>query len=751
MNMALGTDGSEAEINFGRLVRAIFDSWKWITFVVLLAGLTTFVAVNLVAPKYRAETKILIESNETVFTGKDRGQEEDRALLDQQGVISQAQLLESVDLARAVIAEFGLTTREEFNPIVGSFFSGLLVDFGIAPSLSDAERKRKDEEAVLERYFDRLQVFPVEDSRVLVVRFWSEDAKLAAQIANGIVKEYFRRQASAKRSTTTNAISLLEPQIKTLQDQARAAQQRAREFRSGADLLLGANNQTLGQQQLAELSSQLSAARARKSDAEAKASLIRELLRSGSALETASDVLSSQFIQRLRERQVALKARIAELSTTLLSNHPQIKGLRSQLADLENQIAAEARKIVRGFESEARLADAQMASLEDSLNELKAQAARANEQEVRLAELERDATVKTARLETLMGQFREVDTRRSADLLPVDASQISSASAPLKPFSPNKTAIIVGVTLATLLLCLGYVVMREFLSGNVFLREGEHGYSPDVPSEADMDHVYGPSDEDYYDDDFEDEVHEPQSGRRAFAGPPPPLERYRNDNIAPLAKTGRRGAQGPRLNKAVAHLVRPFDESYDWLELHGLACTIVASREDEDLAVDTALELARETTDKGQSCILIALRGDVDAIESADPSHAVMGFAELVEGEASFAEVIYQDVASRAHIIPAGRWDAAIDDIDVEQFGFLLGALTQTYDRVLVSLGPLGSDLGTVDLLKSADSILLGVEWGQDEKWGLAAFETLTAHGFGQVFVTMAPVFDSASPVGDVA
>jgi len=735
MILPSGNSGSDAEIDFSRLVGAVYDARIWIGLLVLAAAAITFVGVNLVSPKYRAETKILIESRESIYTGKDRSQEEDRALLDQQGIVSQAQLLESVDLARTVIQKFNLVTMDEFNPVAGSVLSELLVIVGLEPTRTPEEQARKDEETVMERYFKRLQVFRVEDSRVLVVRFWTEDPKLSAKIANGIVEEYFLRQADTKRSTTKSAISLLEPQIGQLQNQARSAQRRAAEFRSGADLLMGANNQTLSQQQLAELSSQLSAARARKSDAEAKAGLIRELLRSGSALETASDVLGSQFIQRLRERQVALQSRIAELYTTLLANHPQIKGLRSQLADLESQITLEARKIVRGYESEAQLAGAQMKSLVDSLNELKAQASRANEQEVRLAELERDAAVKTARLETLMGQFREIETRQTADFLPVDARRISSASPPVNSFSPKKTAITVGVTLATLLLSLGFVVMREFMSGNAFRASSDESRTPGAPVEAAMDVTWRRLTD--------------ERGRTAV-GERKPVSGG-SGTVTNLADSGRPDSQDAKLRKAVAHLVRPFDECYEWLDLHDLKCTIVAARDDADLAVDTALELARETTDDGQSCILIALRGDVDAIEIDAPSRSVPGFAELVSGEAGFSDVIYQDVASRAHLIPAGRRDAVLEDVNAEQFGFLIDALTQTYDRVLISIGPLGADLGTIDLLKSADSVLLTVDWGHDEKWGLAAFETLTSHGFGQVFVTMAPVFDTASSVGDAA
>ena len=256
-----------------------------------------------------------------MFTGKDRGQEEDRALLDQQGIISQVQLLESGDLARTIIKEVPAGDDRRVQPDRSADHPPrCLSGIGLREPTSI-------EDEVLLRYFDRLEVFQVERSRVIVVRFWSEDPELSAKIANGIVEEYFKLQAEAKRVSTKSAISLLEPEIARLKDEVESAQRRVAEFRAGADLLLGADNQTLSQQQLAELNSQLSAARAAKSDAEAKASLIRELLKSGSALESAADVLSSQLIQRLRERQVALKARIAELSTTMLAQPSRDQGI----------------------------------------------------------------------------------------------------------------------------------------------------------------------------------------------------------------------------------------------------------------------------------------------------------------------------------------------------------------------------------------------------------------------------------------
>ena len=94
---------------------------------------------------------------------------------------------------------------------------------------------------------------------------------------------------------------------------------------------------------MGELNTQLNNARALKSDAETKARLIREMLQSGKPIE-ASDVLNSELMRRLSEQRVTLRAQLAEQSSTLLDDHPRIKELKAQLADLDRQIRDEADK-----------------------------------------------------------------------------------------------------------------------------------------------------------------------------------------------------------------------------------------------------------------------------------------------------------------------------------------------------------------------------------------------------------------------
>ena len=70
----------------------------------------------------------------------------------------------------------------------------------------------------------------------------------------------------------------------------------------------------------------------------------------------------------------ALRAQLAEQSSTLLGGHPRIKELRAQISDLDRQIREEAVRISRSLDNDARIAGARVESLGASLDQLKKQA-----------------------------------------------------------------------------------------------------------------------------------------------------------------------------------------------------------------------------------------------------------------------------------------------------------------------------------------------------------------------------------------
>ena len=318
------------------------------------------------------------------------------------------------------------------------------------------------EERVLDAYYDRFTAYAVDKSRVIVIEFQSRDPELAARVANSIAEGYLVLQQNARQEQAKSAGQWLSGEIDNLRKKVAEAESRVEDFRSKSSLFVGTNNTTLSNQQMGELNTQLNNARALKSDAESKARLIREMLQSGKPIE-ASEVLNSELIRRLSEQRVTLRAQLAEQSSTLLDNHPRIKELKAQLADLDRQLREEASKISRSLDNDARIAGGRVEGLSASLEQLKKQATSTNGKDVQLRALEREAKAQRDLLESYLAKYREANTRENIDAAPADGRIISRASVSNTPAYPKKLPIVLIATLATLMLGAGAIATGELL------------------------------------------------------------------------------------------------------------------------------------------------------------------------------------------------------------------------------------------------------------------------------------------------
>ncbi|MDN3718820.1 Wzz/FepE/Etk N-terminal domain-containing protein [Roseibium salinum] len=139
-------------LDLGGLLRAIGRALVWLLPLTLFVAVAVFLGLQFVAPKYQAEARILIESTDNRFPGASRGAEEERAILDSEGVASQVQLLMSTDLARRIAQELDLAAIPEFEAKGSASLVGdLLTSIGLGkPSAGNSE-----EERVLSHFFTR--------------------------------------------------------------------------------------------------------------------------------------------------------------------------------------------------------------------------------------------------------------------------------------------------------------------------------------------------------------------------------------------------------------------------------------------------------------------------------------------------------------------------------------------------------------------------------------------------------------------
>ena len=232
-------------------------------------------------PRYKSEARVLVEGRENIFLRPEAEKALiDRGAVDPETVTSQVQLVLSRDLAREVIKQLKLdrncrsSTRRcsEFSPLSVLRTIGILKD-PMSMTL---------EERVLAAYYDRLNAY--RDRQVAGDRRSNSSRPIPSlppaspTRSRRNISRSSRWPSRTRRAPPANGC---RASSKSCATRCRRPRPRSRTFRAKSNLFVGSNNTSLSNQQLTELSSQVSAARAQKADAEARARLIREALRAG--------------------------------------------------------------------------------------------------------------------------------------------------------------------------------------------------------------------------------------------------------------------------------------------------------------------------------------------------------------------------------------------------------------------------------------------------------------------------------------
>ena len=697
------------ELDLGALGRALWRRKGRIALLTLLAAGIAFVAVNMVTPRYKSEARVLVETRENIFLRPEAERTNERATttVDQEAMTSQVQLVLSRGLARDVIRKLKLAELPEFDPALReqSLMRRLLILVGLVRS----PLTETPEERVLRSYYERLAAFQVEKSRVIAIEFESRDPELAARVANAIAEGYLTLQQAAKQEQSRVAGQWLEGEIERLRRSVGEAEAKVEQYRAKTNLFIGNNNTMLSNQQLGDFNSQLGAARAQRTDAELKARTIRAALRRGQPAEF-SDIINSDVLRRLSEQHVTLRAQLAEQSSTLLGQHPRIKELRAQIADIEQQMRTEAERLARSFENDAQMAGARVEALSANLDQLKKQAASSNEQDVHLRAFERDAKSQRDLLESYLAKYREAMTRDNIGAASPDARVISTAIVSNTPSWPKKLPTILIAAFGMLTLSVGFIVTGQLLGGattavpvgSAATQPGPGAFpsaftvpaapaSPVAPAAAAAvptkpaaaaSLTSASSIVDWFRRSAKAALPETRTTppvQTATAAPQatPPDVRPAPAMDSPRASAG-------VLIEAVEGLARALGTAGE----SARRIAVVGAHRNMGTSL-AAISLARALAKQGR-VVLLDLALESPNLSAIATDADIPGVSELVMGAASFGQIITRDKYSRVHVITAGqaKGDAATI-LASQRLAITLEALARSYDHVVVDAGSL--------------------------------------------------------------
>lgn len=686
------SDERSGDLDLGALGAAISRKRNWIIVPTALAFLLSAAFVSVVKPSYTAEAEVLLENQENFFTSPGRTEvQPQQEGLDTDLVGSQIQVVTSTDLARRAVERLGLVGNPEFDPYAKGLgvFSRLLVAFHLIrdPMQIPAEDR------VIAKFEEHLSTFSPLKTRAIVIQFSSRDPALATRAANEIANIYLEMNSSAKREIARQAAASLAAQIAELRIKVTSALDGVERYRASSGLLAGANNMTITGQQLADLNGDLSHARSDMADGQARAALIRQMLREG-RLAQVPDVANNDLIRRIAEQLVTAKAQLALESGTLLPGHPRIKELNAEIANLEVQLQSTAENTAQALENNSKIAAARVANLEAAIEQQKKAVVVSNADAVHLHELETTAQSLRDQLNSSLTKYQVASASANSMSTPADARIIARATPPQEPSFPKKVPTVALGTIAAFVFSLGGVIASE-----LFLDEPR---------------------------------------RSGAAVEPRPIDE-RKRGIAQIAARLKEFGVARREDEEDAEISEDseiYDDDFGAKVVARAAgqqgVQIVATRISDSEAANAALiGFARNLARDGRP-IVVDLHAPAKQVEplfdAQQKAENMLGLTDLFEGNASISEIIHRDCASRLHFVPFGSGEA----IDSDDLDTVLEALAQSYDFVVLAAPPLATSEMPKALAPYADFVVLAAPKNEESD---AACAELKAAGATDVLV----------------
>ena len=366
---------------------------------------------------------------------------------------TQYALLKSRSISELVVRDLGLADNHQF---LADFDETKVDEFR---QLSRAQRfsfatKKVNKNTV---------VAPIRMSSIVNVTYNSPNPQMAATVANSIAQHYVESNLTRRYEAAAYARQFLQTRLNQVRARLERSERAAVQYAQQQGLIKirtgqgdTASEQSILANDLTSLSEQLAVARAQRAAAEAQ-------FRAGTGGSIAASSLSNQTLSDLRRNRAELLGQLSKLESDFGPEYPAVVALRSQISELDRQMAREEGRVSSSVSQDMggryRQALATERALQGRVDSLKSQLLGEQGRSIQFNIIQRDVDTNRALYDALLQRFKEVGI--AGGIGTNNISIVDKALPPARPFKPNLPLnIAVGLILG-LLTGAAAAVVRE--------------------------------------------------------------------------------------------------------------------------------------------------------------------------------------------------------------------------------------------------------------------------------------------------
>lgn len=439
----------QQEAEWLRGLRIIQKHWRWSLAFAIAVSLSVAVVVLLMKPVYAPVARIEVDPpGAEMFSLQSPDSRPDAA----EYAETQAENLQSDELALAVIRKLRLGQNNEFTggpakttPVPPAAPASTTSPTEQA-SLTPAERE------ALAEFRGSRKVERDSSSWLINVSFAAHDPKLAALITNTLVEQFIETNYRTRHDVIVQSTEWLSHQLDDIRARMQESNRALAEFQRESGITPVSEAHSTFDERMSELNRQLTVAQADRIQLEA---WLADLNGDPNAVPQIS---ADPFVQELSRKLASARTDLKQALVNYGVNHPKVKELRAQVAEVQAQLTAQQHRVVSNLKSSYLAAQKR----ENLLNSQLKGATKQLNQVAQYEALKREAQANEALYNTLFTKVKEAGISagsKSTNIRWVDRAEVLDA-----PTRPRRSLDIAAGVIAGLFGGILVAFVREGLN-----------------------------------------------------------------------------------------------------------------------------------------------------------------------------------------------------------------------------------------------------------------------------------------------
>ena len=308
-------------------------------------------------------------------------------------------------------------------------------------------------------------VEPKRNTRLVLVKAEHADPVLAADIANAVAKQYAKHNLDIKLRGAQDALAWLTEQMTALKSKVQQSSEALQNYRVKVGILGMQEQRQITAAKIMDFNKAYLEAQAHRLSVEAKMNELAQVASDKGGSQTIFTVADNALIQKLKAEASDLEVQKSKLLKTYKDKHPEVLKVQAQIDQVAQRIDTEINTMLRGVQTEYRVAKAREETLLGNVNRLRQEGQDISAKEIQYQNLQRDADSNQQLYEAVLKRLKE--TGVTGGLETNNVSVIEDATVPRVPVRPRRAVNLIVAVLVGLFVGAGAALVIEYFDTTI--------------------------------------------------------------------------------------------------------------------------------------------------------------------------------------------------------------------------------------------------------------------------------------------